>query len=70
VVVVVMVQSQQELLKVSHGGQRVNSENSMQAIGIADARVSPQSHRVTEKKTQKEFPVPLCPCGEQVYSFS
>jgi hypothetical protein len=36
VMVVVMVQSQHELFKVRHGGQRVNSENSMQRIGIAD----------------------------------
>jgi hypothetical protein len=46
VMVVVMVQSQHELLKVSQSGHRVNSENSMQLIGIADAKPSPQgSHK-------------------------
>ncbi len=45
VMVVVMVQSQHELLKVSDDLLRVNSENSMQLIGIDDAQIfSPQPH--------------------------
>jgi len=55
VMVVVMVQSQHETMKVSDRSQRVNCENSMQAIGIADERFSPQRYRVTEKKTPKRI---------------
>jgi hypothetical protein len=54
VMVVVMVQSQHELLKVSHSGHRVNSENSMQLIGIADAKPSPQGAQGSHKSKISE----------------
>jgi hypothetical protein len=55
-----MVQSQHETMKLKDDGQAVNSENSMQAIGIADAEnLTTRAHAHGEENPQI-FSLCLC----------
>jgi len=60
VMVVVMMQSQHELPKVSDRLLRVNPENSMQLIGIADRKSSSQRHWATDNQDLEVVFLCLC----------